>query len=163
DGPALLLRHRVHRGRHHHRPRLHRRRRRGRARVLRGEHPVRPGPGDPVGAAQRPRPAPAPGRQGLAQPRADPRGPARLPHRAGRGDRALGLVRRLRPRGAVPAVGRDAGPPAAPPTLHPRAPPALGRLRAAGAAAQAGGHARRAGRRPLQPRALERDGGGPPL
>ena len=56
---ALLLRHRVHRGRHHHRPRLHRRRRRDRPRVLRGEHPVRPGQGDPVGAAQRARPAAA--------------------------------------------------------------------------------------------------------
>ena len=78
---ALLLRHRVHRGRHHHRPRLHRRRRRDRPRVLRGEHPVRPGQGDPVGAAQRARPAALAGGQGVAQPRADPRRPAGLPHR----------------------------------------------------------------------------------
>ena len=32
-----------------------------------------------------------------------------LPHRAGRGGRAVGLVRRLRPRRPGPAVGRDAG------------------------------------------------------
>ena len=55
----------------------------------------------------------------------------RLPHRAGRGDRALGLVRRLRPRRAVPAVGRDAGPAAADPAVHPGAAPALGRRRPA--------------------------------
>ena len=39
----------------------------------------------------------------------------------------MGVVRRLRPRRAVPAVGRDAGAAAADPAVHPRTAPALGR------------------------------------
>ena len=56
--------------------------------------------------------------------------------------------------GAMPAL------PAADPALHPRAAPALGRPRPARAAAQAERHARRARRRPLQPRPLAGDGNG---
>ena len=49
----------------------------------------------------------------------DPRRPAGLPARARRADRAVGLDGQLRPRGAGPAVGRHAG--AAPPdsAIHP--------------------------------------------
>jgi hypothetical protein len=52
---------------------------------------------------------------------------------------------------------------AADPAVHPRAAPALGRPRAAAAAAPAQRHPRRPGRRPLQPRPLAGDGGRPPL
>ena len=121
-----------------------------------------PAQGDPVGAAQRARPAAVTGGQGVAQPRADPRGPARLPHRARRGDRAVGVVRRLRPRRRCASCGarcrrcpgRSRGSPAScasagtTPASRPLPP-------------KPAGHARRAGRRPLQPRALARDRGRP--
>ena len=74
--------------------------------------------------------------------------------RAGRG-RAVGLDRGLRPRGAVPAVGRDAGAAAGPAAVHPRAAPALGGRRAPAAAAAHVRRARRAGRRPAEPRRWE--------
>ncbi len=51
---------------------------------------------------------PLAGRPGVALAGADPRRPAGVPDRAGRADRAVGLDGRLRPRGAVPAVGRHA-------------------------------------------------------
>ena len=69
---------------------------------------------------------PGAGRPGVALARADPRRPARVPDRAGRADRAVGLDGVLRPRRARPAVGRHARAAARHPAVHPRAAPALG-------------------------------------
>ena len=154
DRCALLLRLRVHRGRAHHRTRLHRRRRRGRPRVLRGVHRVRPHPGQRVGAAQRARQAAGAGRPALAPPRRDPRRIARVPDSAGGGmelwawmaaydhvclAQLWGDMRAL-PR-AIPRFTHD---------LRQRWEDAGSPAAAAGAA----GPARRAGRRPAQPRPL---------
>ncbi|CAA9251563.1 MAG: FIG00994909: hypothetical protein, partial [uncultured Corynebacteriales bacterium] len=157
---ALPLRLRVHRGRDDDRPGLDRDGRRDRPRVLRRVHRVRPGPGDPVGAPARAGQAALPRRPGLALPGADPRRPARLPAGAGRADRALGLVRGVRPRGAGPAVGVDDRPAPGDPAVHPRAGAALGGRRPPAAARRRQRPARRARRRPAQPGPLARHRGG---
>ena len=108
SGGALLLRLRVHRGRPHHRVDLDRRHRTGRARVLRGVHRVRPRAGQRVGALARAGQAAVAGRSGVAVQVRDPGRPVRVPDGARPAGRVVGLVRRLRPRGARPAVGRDA-------------------------------------------------------
>ena len=72
-----------------------------------------------------------PVRSGLALAGADPRRPAGVPARAGGGDRAVGLDVGLRPRRALPALGRHAGVAAGDPALHPRAAAALGGRRLA--------------------------------
>ena len=157
----LLLRHRVHRGRHHHRPRLHRRRRRDRPRVLRGEHPVRP-------ATRRSRGC------GATCSTSCRRRPTR------RGAAASASARSCCPSSPRPARRSSSGPGSAPTTTSrsassgARCRRSRGRSRASPAScASAGttwasralppkptGHARRARRRPLQPRPLAGDGGG---
>ena len=63
---------------------------------------------------------------------ADPDGPGGLlRRRRRRADRAVGLGRRLRPRGAVPAVGADDRSAARDPAVHPRAAAVLGGARVA--------------------------------
>ncbi len=156
DGLPLFLRLRIHRGRPHRRPGVDRRRRRVRPRVLRGLHRVRRLPGGALGAAQRAGQAPLAGRPGLALARAHPRRPVRLPAGAGAGPAgraagAVGLVRRVRPCRAGPALGRDAGAAPGDPPVHQGAAPALGRPGPSPAAGRRGGPARRARRRPAQP------------
>src|SRR5690606_20160804 len=109
----------------------------------------------------RARPAPLAGGPGLAFPGGDPRRPARVPERAAarapaRGDRTLGVVRRLRPRGAGATVGPDDGTAARDPPVHQGPAPVVGRLRPARVAAGPGAAPRRAGGRPAQPRPLAR-------
>ena len=82
-----------------------------------------------------------------------PRRAAGLPRRR---PGAVGLVRRVRPRGAVPAVGRDAGAAPGAAALHPRRPAALGAPRPAGAAQAGVRAARRARRRPARARCAGR-------
>ncbi len=77
-----------------------------------------------------------------------------LRHRRRRADRAVGLGRRLRPRGAVPAVGADDQPAARDPAVHPRAAPVLGGARLPADAAAAARRPRRPRRRPAQPAAV---------
>ncbi len=73
--------------------------------------------------------------------------------------RAVGLVRRVRPRGAGPALGRDAGPAAGDPAVHQGPPPALGRPGQTAAASGRRRPARRPRRRPAQPGPLARHAG----